>query len=89
MSAKFATRQNLQMEREKSASIANSKFARDAVFKSLYLDRNRWIFANSLNVFYTEKMYKDTIVTFIRRSYDFLFLRLFFEPIDSFIMVSE
>ena len=41
MSAKFATRQNLQMEREKSASIANSKFARDAVFKSLYLDRNR------------------------------------------------
>lgn len=41
MSAKFATRQNLQMERVENANTVNSKSVRDAVFKSPFRDQNR------------------------------------------------
>lgn len=41
MFAKFATKQNLRMVPEKSASIVNSKSVRGAEFKLLFLEQNR------------------------------------------------
>ena len=41
MCVKSAIKQNLRMDLGKNASIANSKFARDVVHKSLFRDQNR------------------------------------------------
>lgn len=73
MSARFVTRRNSPTVRGENASIVSWRSARDVVFKSQFLGRNRWIM-KFFERFLQRKMCKRYYCYF-RRHLQFLFIR--------------